>query len=277
MPHPPTDAAAVADAVVPVAWVERGKTLCTMALAWPPEFANARAGQFAMIKSARQGAPLLPRPISLVPAPKGLHMVFNIVGEGTRTLADAVEEDDVIVIGPLGNSFTAPQGPITIIVDSPHAGTMLALASARAMAASTREPDTVLFVTASPTPHPSDEGVRGALVETGAAVIDVTVDTLDAALRAQRPTYIAAGAGNRAMERAQRFAELQNISGEASLQSPMACGLGACKVCIHPARQGPPFLVCEGPIVPLSLPDFGTQGEGTSRGSTESLIPSVRP
>ncbi|GAB5375204.1 MAG: dihydroorotate dehydrogenase electron transfer subunit [Acuticoccus sp.] len=245
---------AVLDVDVVVAAVERHPTACRMRLAWPDAFAGARAGQFALVRSLRPGAPPLPRPISLVPAPGGLEMVFNIVGEGTRVLADAEVGEMVALVGPLGNAFSASAEPIVIVADTPHIGTMLALGVERRAAGLA---DRFVFVTDPAAPHPSDGVVRSVLAQAGLDPQDAAPDTLDAILADHPAAYIAAGAADPAMACVQRFAAARGIAGEASLQAPMACGLSVCQVCIHPAQAGAPFLVCDGPIFPLAQPAFG--------------------
>ena len=226
-------------------------TVCELRLAWPEAFRTARAGQFALLSSLAPGAPILPRPLSLVPKMDGTHAVyFNIKRAGTEMLAAVSPGDRVALIGPLGNTFDAPPAPIVIVFDAPHAGTMLALCHERRAAGID---DRIIMVASG---HPSDGPLLAAFRATGATVDAVPLDGLAAALPAAAPSFIAAGAGNAAMAHCQSYAAGAGIGGEASLQAAMACGIGVCKVCVHAAR-GEPLLVCEGPIFPLDRPDFG--------------------
>ncbi|WMS43285.1 hypothetical protein RDV64_02455 [Acuticoccus sp. MNP-M23] len=228
-------------------------TLCELQLDWPDAFKGVGAGQFALLASLAPGAPILPRPLSLVPRMDGaLAIAFNIKAAGTQMLAAAQPGDRIALIGPLGNRFSAPAEPITIVVDAYHAGTMLALCHERRAAGYN---DRVLMVEDGP--NPSDGPILAAFKATGAAVDYVPLASLSNALTRAAPAFIAAGAGNSAMSVSQAYAARAEIPGEASLQAAMACGLGVCKVCIHGTRGGPPLLVCEGPIFPLSQPDFG--------------------
>ncbi len=245
--------APVADLDVEVLRCERRGSVCRLVLAWPNAFAGARAGQFALLKSLRPGAPLLPRPLSLVPVPGGgLAVVFNIAGEGTRFLAEAVAGERLALIGPLGNAFDAPAEPILIVTDAPHVGTMLALALERRMAGHT---DAFVYVTDPAAPHPSDAILLADIAAAGLAPIAAAPGDLAATLAQEARRYIAAGAADFVMAAAQRLAREHDLAGEASLQAPMACGLGVCQVCIHDAQAGR-ILVCEGPIFPLAVPRF---------------------
>lgn len=243
----------VLDVDVRVAAIERHPTACRMWLDWPAEFAGARAGQYALFKSLRPGAPPLGRPISLVPTPDGLEIVFNIKGEGTRFLAAAEVGEEIAMIGPLGNVFDAPAEPIVIVADTPHIGTMLALGVERRMAG---HDDVFVFVADPEAPHPSDAPVLAVLSAAGLDPEVASLATLAEVLAAHPAPYLAAGAGEGAMALSQRFVAERGMRGEASLQAPMACGLAVCQVCIHPAREGDGFLVCDGPIFPLARPRF---------------------
>lgn len=69
---------------------------------------EAKAGQFVSLYS-KDGANLLPRPISLCEIDKGegtIRLVYRVVGKGTREFSRLVPGDTVEVMGPLGNGFT---------------------------------------------------------------------------------------------------------------------------------------------------------------------------
>lgn len=248
---------AVADLDVTVISAERRGSVCRLVLDWPAMFEGARAGQFVLVKSLRPGAPLLPRPISLVPAPESLALVFNIAGEGTRFLASAEPGEAIALIGPLGNAFAPPDEPILIVTDAPHVGTMLALALERRAAGFAD--DAFVYVSDPAAPHPSDAILLADFAALGLAPVATAPGELDATLARLARGYIAAGAANGVMAAAQRLAGARGLSGEASLQAPMACGIGVCQVCIHDAAHGR-ILVCEGPIFPLQVPRFDTGG-----------------
>lgn len=60
-------------------------------------------GQFFMLEAPGR---LLPRPMSVCLAPPGeLAFLFDVIGPGTRALAELEAGDDLHVFGPLGNGF----------------------------------------------------------------------------------------------------------------------------------------------------------------------------
>jgi dihydroorotate dehydrogenase electron transfer subunit len=60
-------------------------------------------GQFFMLRPPGR---LLPRPMSLCRAPRGeLWFLLDVVGPGTRALAESGQGTEIAVLGPLGNGF----------------------------------------------------------------------------------------------------------------------------------------------------------------------------
>jgi len=243
----------VLDVEVTVRDVRREGTLCHLRLDWPDLFRAARAGQFALVKSLRAGAPLLPRPLSLVPDEDGPVLVFNVAGEGTLALSAAKPGEHVVLVGPLGNAFALPAERIAIIADAPHAGTMLALARERSAAGL---PASILYLSERSRPHPSDGPIARAFAATDHPMTTGGAAGLAEALLRTGCAAIAAGAALEALALVQDLAEERGLDGEVALQAPMACGLGACQVCIVPARPGGSLLACHGPVFALSRPDF---------------------
>jgi dihydroorotate dehydrogenase electron transfer subunit len=74
-----------------------------------PEIAqDALPGQFIHIKCSKDNYPLLRRPFSIhrIDKEKGeIFILFQIVGEGTKLLAQRAVGDDLDIMGPIGNGF----------------------------------------------------------------------------------------------------------------------------------------------------------------------------
>ena len=69
---------------------------------------EALPGQFIHIKCSKDNYPLLRRPLSIhrVDKEKGeIFILFQVVGEGTKLLADRTIGDDLDIMGPIGNGF----------------------------------------------------------------------------------------------------------------------------------------------------------------------------
>jgi len=87
----------------------------------PPIAAEIRPGQFIMVKVSENNHPFLRRPFSVyrcysndhpVRKKKGnLLILYKIVGKGTQKMTELKKGQAVNIIGPLGNSFTLPPLP----------------------------------------------------------------------------------------------------------------------------------------------------------------------
>ena len=79
-----------------------------MRLKAPEITQDALSGQFIHIKCSKDNYPLLRRPFSIhrIDKEKGeIFILFQVVGEGTKLLAQRVVGDDLDIMGPIGNGF----------------------------------------------------------------------------------------------------------------------------------------------------------------------------
>lgn len=104
----------------------QGRTARLLVLHLPAGTAASDPGRFVMLAcSAQSGVPLLRRPFSLLedgPAPDGgrhVSILYEVTGQGTRLLAQALPGDRRQVLGPLGTRFTLPtdaaKGPCVLV------------------------------------------------------------------------------------------------------------------------------------------------------------------
>ena len=74
-----------------------------------PELANvATPGQFVNVKVTKHTAPLLRRPfgVTAVDKTKGtICLIYRILGEATKMLAEFAEGEELSIVGPLGHGF----------------------------------------------------------------------------------------------------------------------------------------------------------------------------
>ncbi len=84
-----------------------------------PRLAAAAApGQFAQLRCGDHGGPLLRRPFSVAWTESGTcSFVFEVVGEGTRLLAELTAGDVLDSLGPLGRGFSvdAARGEVVCV------------------------------------------------------------------------------------------------------------------------------------------------------------------
>jgi dihydroorotate dehydrogenase electron transfer subunit len=234
----------------------------------------ARAGQFAMVRSAAWGqAPLLPRPMSLLTSGDRPSILIKVVGEGTRRLSHASSGEPFDLLAPLGRPWRrSPEHHRPVLVAG-GVGVAPLLFLARELAAA--------LPIGAPPPRPlALYGARSAgdlpLDSELAAVTELRVATEDGSRGARgRVTVLLAdaldelaAAGQAAkvytcgpdamMGAVAAQCAARGVECEVSLETPMACGYGVCLGCPVPRAGGQGFLYActEGPCVDASFIDW---------------------
>jgi NAD(P)H-flavin reductase len=236
-----------------------------------------QAGQFYMLAAAdgwgaRAGRAFLPRAISVaetMPAAGGgvrLEFLLDDVGPGTERLCDLRERDEVWVTGPLGNSFAAPRE-----VSDGAAGAVLVgggvgvapLALLRRRFSERGVPHRVLLGF-------RDQAHTGGLDlfcgSSGALCPEVRLATEDGHAGLQGrvtdlllPILAGDDAGSGVvyscgppamLEAVRTLCAEHGVAVELALESPMACGFGACFGCAVPKPGGGYLRLCvDGPVL----------------------------
>ncbi len=230
-------------------------------------------GQFVMVRLPLGADPLLPRAFSIYRISRAdgddpvVEILYKIVGKGTQHLAQAEPGQAVEILGPLGNSFKAPEAGLAVLVAGgigvpPIAAWARSLAESRHSASRERtsievflggkSSDDILcvqdFEGLGASPHITTED--GSLGTCG-----VVTDVLGPFLLGPRPSALTLfTCGPPGMLAAvARLAERDGIPCQSSVEANMGCGFGACRGCAVEARTqgcGPAYkLVCkDGPV-----------------------------
>jgi NAD(P)H-flavin reductase len=236
-----------------------------------------RAGQFYMLAAAegwgaRDGRPFLPRAISVAEtrsAPEGgvrLGFLFDAVGPGTERLGALREREAIWITGPLGNSFASPRE-----VSGGAAGAVLVgdgvgvapLALLRKRFTERGVPHRVLLGFRDRAHSGGLDlfcGSSGALcpevrlaTEDGHAGVQGRVTDLLLPILAgdDAASGVVYTCGPPAMLEAVRtLCAEHGVAVELALESPMACGFGACFGCAVPKPGGGFLRLCvDGPVL----------------------------
>jgi NAD(P)H-flavin reductase len=229
-----------------------------------------RAGQFYMLATSRHwaegGRPFLPRAISVAetgPAAGGVRLDFLLeaVGPGTERLCSLVPGEEVWVTGPLGNAFAEPRA-----VRAGAAGAILVgggigiapLALLRRRFGERNVPTRVLLGFRDE-PHCGGLEDLFACCEVRLASEDghaghrgYVTDLLAAMLGGDDGAgAVVYSCGPPAMLEAVRgLCAAHGVACELAMESPMACGFGACFGCAVPKVEGGYMRLCvDGPVV----------------------------
>jgi dihydroorotate dehydrogenase electron transfer subunit len=229
---------------------------------------GARAGQFAMVRSAAWGqAPLLPRPMSLLTAGDRPSILIKVVGEGTRRLSHASSGEPFDLLAPLGVPFRPCPAGVRPVLVAGGVGVAPLLFLARVLVSSSPRPlalygartsqdlplDTELAAAAELRVATEDgsRGERGRVT----VLLERALDELAAA--GQKAKVYTCGP-EAMMAAVASLAATRDVPCEVSLETPMACGYGVCLGCPVPRASGQGFLYActEGPCVDASVIDW---------------------
>ncbi len=205
-------------------------------------------GQFAMLRGHWGDAPLLPRAISYCDGGPGWALfLFRAHGAGTRRLARLRPGDFLQVTGPLGNAFpTEYRSPWLVaggiglpplwFFQKLHGGRLFWGIPCATMAGGLLDPSWELAC------DDGGAGFHGTCVRLMEMALSGTQDPPDALFTCGPNAMMAAVA---------RAGREHGIPVHVSLEGRMACGVGVCCGCAHPATGGGYVHVCEcGPVFP---------------------------
>lgn len=196
-----------------------------------PEIAGtAKAGQFVSLYS-KDGANLLPRPISLCEINQGegtIRLVYRVVGKGTKEFSGLTEGDTVEVMGPLGNGFTLKDKKAILIGGGIGIPPMLELAKELNC-----EKSIVLGFRDETFLLDDLESYGDVYIASEDGKTGVKGNVLDAIGEYAIGGDIIYACGPTPMLRAiRKYAFEHHMEAQLSLEEKMACGIGACLACV---------------------------------------------
>lgn len=232
-------------------------------------FAKAVPGQFVMVQAGPRQTPLLRRPFSISSCIrekdqfKGIELLIKVVGQGTEQLAQMKTGRELDLLGPLGHGFRFVSNPKHIYLAAGGIG----VAPIRFLASTLLErgvpPESCrLFLGGR---SKEDLLCRNDFEQLGIAVTVTTddgsygdqcliTDPLESAIERQPPDMVYACGPHGMLACVSGIAERTRVPCQVSIETLMACGLGACLGCaveskkdtnayLHTCVNGPVFNV----------------------------------
>ena len=206
-------------------------------------------GQFFMLQSENSGV-LLPRPISICDHTSGeLVFLVQTVGKGTNELANLREGDSLHLTGPLGNGFPVDSLSGRVALVSGGVGIAPMLLTARALHAKGIEADCLCGF--ADEPYLIGELAEFAqelhvATETGRVGVQGFVTKL---LEPSRYSAVLCCGPTPMMKAVTALCQAEGTPVYVSLETRMACGIGACLVCTCTDKNGKNRRTCkDGPV-----------------------------
>lgn len=231
-------------------------------LAAPEIAAQARPGQFVMVRCSPGYDPLLRRPLSIHRViRRGNHaqlaLLFAVVGRGTHWLSRRRNGESLDLLGPLGSGFMlhpASQnlllvaGGIGIAPLIPLAEEAISIGLSVTLLHGGKTADQIYPSHLLPPELKLIVATEDGSAGTKGLITDLLNDFIGGAdqIFACGPISMYQTLSNLASKR-----ELENKSIQVSLEVTMGCGLGVCYGCAIETRQGPKLVCQDGPVFEL--------------------------
>ena len=231
------------------------KNYCLLKLTSDEALPDMQPGQFVEVRVDNSPTTFLRRPISINYVDKAtneLWLLIQLVGDGTRRMAEYRPGDTVNIMLPLGNGFTIPsqkEQKLLLIGGGVGTAPMLYLGAILKNAGfnptfllGARSKDDVLqleqfkkFGTVCITTEDGSLGEKG-YVTNHTILKETHFDQIYTC--GPKPMMVAVA----------KYAASASVSCEVSLENTMACGIGACLCCVEKTVDGHICVCTEGPV-----------------------------
>ncbi|WP_321480295.1 dihydroorotate dehydrogenase electron transfer subunit [uncultured Bacteroides sp.] len=221
----------------------------------PSALPDMLPGQFAELLVSDSPKTFLRRPISVNFLDKERNEVWfliQIVGDGTRHLAEIPVGNTINVVLPLGNSFTMPQNASDeLLLVGGGVGTAPMLFLGEELAKNGYKPTFLLGA------RSKEDLLQLDLFAKYGKVYTTTEDgssgekgyvTQHSILNKVNYQQIYTCGPKPMMMAIAKYAKERNIDCEVSLENTMACGIGACLCCVEKTNEGHICVCTEGPV-----------------------------
>lgn len=243
-----------------------------MALRSPEVVAAAGPGQFVMVRVSRRFDPLLRRPFSIagVRGDDQFLLLYRVIGRGTGIMAEKEEGERLSILGPLGRGFEITGAEEVAILAAGGMGVAPLFFLAQTL--KSRKAHFLMGFGGSRDVINPDEMGLGE-IEVSVATEDGTcgrtglvTDLLETSLLrhgSERATVSIFACGPLPMlKEVAKMTLNEHLPCQVSLETSMACGLGACQGCAAKASSSEErvfYHVCQdGPVFPVRAIDWSS-------------------
>ena len=224
-----------------------------------PEIAcTASPGQFVMISCGGQTYLKRPMGLSGANAKHGtISFIYQKSGTGTHALHERKEDEDIEIIGPLGNCFELESGAKSVALVGGGTGIGPLLFCAERMSAEHPEAALSAFIGARSKKILCGEEEIGHFARTVYVATDdgsygekgLITDALSRFLKENALDQIITCGPTVMMQKVAEISAHYHISCQASLEEHMACGFGACLGCPCTVKDEGYKMIClDGPV-----------------------------
>jgi dihydroorotate dehydrogenase electron transfer subunit len=236
-------------------------------LSCPAEFLSAVPGQFVMLRLADHIDPLLRRPFSIHKlitkrgSLQGIAVLYKVVGTATQIMSQLIPGDQISMLGPLGNGFLIPERVQRIFIVAGGIGAApMPFLLCRLLEKNDERSRYKVFLGAKSKNDLlciedfSNLGIKACTTTDDGSLGDqcLVTDPVETEIAQGRPDVMYACGPMSMLSCVGGIAEKHGIECQVSIETMMACGMGACLGCaverrhesqkyLHACLDGPVF------------------------------------
>lgn len=202
---------------------------------------EAKPGQFVHVRCSGEMDPLLRRPLSLhgIDYEHGtISLLYQVVGRGTRLLAEMPAGAEIDIMGPLGRGFTIPEKAQNVFVIGGGIGVAPLFPLVQAMK-HYKIVQTILLGARSADWVIGTDQLASLGVKVEVATDDGSLgykgfvtDLVEKRIKLIKPDYFFACGPNPMLKALLEVTRKSGPDGQVSLEERMGCGVGACLACV---------------------------------------------
>lgn len=217
-------------------------------------FERAKPGQFVMLRISEGLDPLLRRPFSIHKKIwqsdrfDGIELLYKVVGKGTALLSNCRPGENVDILGPLGSAFVLPPGAENVFIVAGGIGVAPMVFLAQHLADTGMAPSACEVFLGGRTR--AELLCAEEFAALNMAVCTTTDDgssgdqclvthPVEVAMSGRRPDVMFACGPPAMLDCIIGLAEAHGVACQVSVETLMACGMGACLGCAVAAKDQP--------------------------------------
>lgn len=207
---------------------------------------QARPGQFYMLKAWEEGL-ILPRPISVHDVDgQGISFLYAVAGKGTKVLSKLKENDEVNIMGPLGNGFEVEniKGKVAVVAGG------IGIAPMNYLVKSLKDCKIDLYAgfrEFSYSVGELEEYINSVHISTETGKIGYKGFVTDL-LKPEEYDLVLCCGPEVMMKKVVGMCTKKKVEVYISMENRMACGIGACLVCTCKTKEGNKRTCKDGPV-----------------------------
>lgn len=234
-------------------------TYYKMTLECSKELCYAKPGSFVLIRTSNLCEPLLRRPFVIYNFNTAIKcsfdIIYKIVGKGTKLMSHLAKEDSVNIIGPLGNGFDISSDIKNAVLVAGGTGIASMYLLAKKLILEKKSKVALLYGAKTNNDIVCFEDFKNIGVDVMVTTEDgsfggegLVTEIFGAYVKKIKPIHCFSAGPIEMLKIVSKICMKKDIQCQVSMESNMACGVGACLGCAVKVKDGFKLVCKDGPV-----------------------------